>query len=62
MMIIRISLLELLFMTTIVNSLPQLADVSASLYSDNSGKLLAMSSENPADVAPSPDTSYFLSG
>lgn len=56
MMIIYILLLECLFTTTIVNSLPQITDFSDNLYLDNPGEKLALTSDNPTDVAQASDT------
>lgn len=61
-MILYIFLLECVYITGIVNSLPQIADVLSGLYPDNSGKTLAPTSYDLADVAEAPDSSFLLSG
>lgn len=62
MMIIYSFLLECLFTTTLVNSLPQIADVSGSLYLDDPGNMFALMSDNPTDDAQAVDSSSTLSG
>lgn len=48
-------------MMTRVYSLPQIADVPDSLYSDESGKILALT-DNSNNVAQASGSSFILSG
>lgn len=61
-MIVYIFLLGCLFTTSIVNSFPQIADISDNLYSDNPEAKLALTSDNPTDVDQAFESSSILSG
>lgn len=61
-MIVHIILLEFLFTTAIVNSLPQSDNILGDLYSEDPGAKLALMSDSPTDVDQAFDRSFILSG